>query len=128
MYQNVSTPQVPKSSEVPRDNTPDGAFRESPAKQLRSVEREFEDHISKIVVAFAEEALNTVWYYDNKNFARNVSIVPREELECTVLEVKVIEGLGTTIDVVVLNGILREGGKIVVCGLNGPIVPRFELH
>lgn len=110
----------------------------------------------KIVVAFAEQGLNACLYYDNKNFARNVSIVPTSavtgegvpdmimllvnltqqrmsdrlmylsELECTVLEVKVIEGLGTTIDVVLSNGILHEGDKIVVCGLNGPIVTQIR--
>jgi len=37
------------------------------------------------------------------------------------LEVKVIEGLGTTIDVVLVNGVLHEGDQIVVCGMQGPI-------
>ncbi|KAG7096504.1 hypothetical protein E1B28_003934 [Marasmius oreades] len=136
--------------------TPDGAFQESLAKQARPVQREFEDRVKKTILAFAEEGLNAVLYYDNKNFARNVSLVPTSaftgegvpdmimlvvnltqqrmsdrlmylaELECTVLEVKVIEGLGTTIDVVLSNGILREGDKIVVCGLNGPIVTQVR--
>ena len=48
------------------------------------------------------------------------------ELQCTVLEVKVIEGLGTTIDVVLVNGMLHEGDQIVVCGLNGPIVTNIR--
>ena len=33
-----------------------------------------------------------------------------------------IEGLGTTIDRVLLNGKLHQGDKIVVCGMEGPIV------
>ena len=44
------------------------------------------------------------------------------ELQCTVLEVKVVEGLGTTVDVVLVNGVLHEGDTIVLCGLQGPIV------
>ena len=134
------------------DAHPDNAFRDSLEKQKPSVKREFEDRVEKTKLAFAEQGLNAVLYYDNKNFARNVSLVPTSaitgegvpdmimllvnltqqrmsdrlmylsELECTILEVKVIEGLGTTIDVVLSNGILREGDRIVVCGLNGPIV------
>ncbi|KAG2038498.1 P-loop containing nucleoside triphosphate hydrolase protein [Suillus americanus] len=136
--------------------TPDGAFQESLAKQKRSVQREFEDRVQKTILAFAEQGLNAVLYYENKSFARNVSLVPTSaitgegvpdmimllvnltqqrmsdrlmylsELECTVLEVKVVEGLGTTIDVVLSNGILREGDKIILCGLNGPIVTQVR--
>mmetsp|Transcript_7232 Transcript_7232/g.11613 ORF Transcript_7232/g.11613 Transcript_7232/m.11613 type:complete len:433 (+) Transcript_7232:185-1483(+) len=43
-------------------------------------------------------------------------------LQCTVLEVKVIDGLGTTIDVIMVNGELREGDTIVCATLDGPVV------
>lgn len=33
-----------------------------------------------------------------------------------MLEVKVTEGLGTTIDVILVNGVLHKGDEIVVCG------------
>ena len=45
----------------------------------------------------------------------------KDIFECTVLEVKVIEGHGTTIDVVLVNGVLKVGDTIVISGLNGPI-------
>ena len=44
------------------------------------------------------------------------------DLECTVLEVKMVDGIGTTIDVVLSNGYLHVNDTIVVCGLSGPIV------
>ena len=120
------------------------------------MQNEFDKRLKETMLAFAEQGLNAVPYYDNKNFAKNVSLVPTSahtgegvpdmlmllikltqermssqlmyisELECTVLEVKVIEGLGTTLDVVLSNGVMREGDKIVVCGLNGPIVTQVR--
>ncbi|KAI7902261.1 uncharacterized protein BX663DRAFT_487049 [Cokeromyces recurvatus] len=132
--------------------TPNNSFQDSLAKQKPSVKQEFEKRVADTILAFAENGLNAELYYKNKNFAKYVSLVPTSahtgegipdllnllihltqtrmseklmyitELECTVLEVKVIEGLGTTIDVVLVNGWLHEGDRIVVCGLNGPIV------
>lgn len=53
--------------------------------------------------------------------SKNLAFVS-DNLQCTVLEVKQTEGLGYTIDVIVVNGVLHEGATIVVCGLQGPIV------
>lgn len=136
--------------------TPDGGFQDSLAKQSKAVKNEFERRLQEAQVAFAEQGLNAIPYYENTNYAKNVSIVPTSahtgegipdmlmlitkltqermssqlmyitELECTVLEVKVIEGLGTTLDVVLVNGVLHEGDRIVVCGLNGPIVTQVR--
>jgi len=47
-------------------------------------------------------------------------------LQCTVLEVKAIDGLGMTVDVLVVNGHLREGDKAVFCTLDGPIVTEIR--
>jgi translation initiation factor 5B len=46
-------------------------------------------------------------------------------LQCTVLEVKAIDGLGMTVDLLVVNGYLREGDKTVFCTLDGPIVTKI---
>ncbi|KAG0321902.1 hypothetical protein BGZ99_003627, partial [Dissophora globulifera] len=130
---------------------PDNSFQDSLSKQSISVQREFETRKDAVITAFQENGLNATLYYDNKNLGKYVSLVPTSahtgegipdmimllveltqtrmserlmyisELECTVLEVKVIEGLGTTIDVVLSNGVLREGDRIVLCGLNGAI-------
>lgn len=130
---------------------PNNAFRDSLSRQSSAVQREFQDRYAKAKLALAEQGLNSELYYENKNLGKVVSIVPTSavtgegvpdllyllldltqtrmskqlmylsELEATILEVKVIDGLGTTIDVVLSNGILREGDRIVLCGQNGPI-------
>lgn len=135
---------------------PNNSFIDSFSKQSEAVKREFHMRLDRVNLEFAEQGLNSCVYYDNKKMGKVVSLVPTSahtgegvpdllqllinltqdrmsgslmylsELECTVLEVKVIEGLGTTIDVVLSNGILREGDKIVVCGLNGPIVTQVR--
>lgn len=160
MLRDRKTPFIVALNKIDRlygwKSTPDGAFRSSLAQQDRATQSEFQDRYQKTILAFAEQGLNAVIYYDNKNFAKNVSVVPTSahtgegipdmlqllvnltqdrmserlmylsELECTVLEVKVIEGLGTTIDVILSNGIMYEGDKIVLCGLNGPIVTQIR--
>ncbi|KAI7850114.1 P-loop containing nucleoside triphosphate hydrolase protein [Circinella umbellata] len=135
---------------------PNNSFQASLAKQKKSVRQEFETRLEKTMLLFAEQGLNAALYYKNPNVSKYVSLVPTSavtgegvpdllnllinltqtrmsnqlmyvtELECTVLEVKVIEGLGTTIDVVLVNGWLHEGDKIVVCGLNGPIITQVR--
>jgi translation initiation factor 5B len=43
------------------------------------------------------------------------------EIKCTVLEVSVLEGLGITIDCVLINGLLKEGDHVILAGRRGPI-------
>ncbi|KAF2401862.1 hypothetical protein EJ06DRAFT_508077 [Trichodelitschia bisporula] len=131
-------------------------FRDSFAMQTKGCQNEFRDRLDKIKVAFAEQGFNSELFYENKSMARYVSLVPTSahtgegipdmlklliqltqermtnalmylsEVEATVLEVKVIEGLGTTIDVILSNGVLREGDRIVLCGLNGAIATNIR--
>ncbi|KAH8913527.1 P-loop containing nucleoside triphosphate hydrolase protein, partial [Atractiella rhizophila] len=160
LLKDRKTPFVVALNKIDRlygwEPTPDGGFQDSLAKQKPSVQRLFEDGLNKAKLAFAEQGLNAVAYYENNNFSRNVSLVPTSaisgegipdllmllcklttermsdrlmylsELECTVLEVKVVEGLGTTIDVVLSNGVLHVGDRIVLCGLTGAIATNIR--
>lgn len=49
-----------------------------------------------------------------------------EELQATVLEVKALPGLGTTIDCILVNGVLKEGDTVIVAGTDGPIVTQIR--
>jgi translation initiation factor 5B len=43
-----------------------------------------------------------------------------------VMEVKEETGLGTTIDVIVYEGVLKKNDIVVVAGLNGPIITKVS--
>lgn len=49
-----------------------------------------------------------------------------DDLDATVFEVKAIQGLGTTLDVILINGTLNEGDKIVLAGYEGAIVTQIR--
>ncbi|VDN51357.1 unnamed protein product, partial [Dracunculus medinensis] len=49
-----------------------------------------------------------------------------DELECFVMEVKSIPGLGTTIDVILVNGKLTVGDIIVLTGTDGAIITQIR--
>lgn len=136
--------------------TPNNSFRDSFSRQSKAVQGEFFTRYEQIKLALAEQGLNSELYFENKNMSKYVSIVPTSAVtgegvpdllwllleltqkrmskqlmyltkaEATILEVKVVEGFGYTIDVVLSNGILREGDRVVLCGLNGPIATNIR--
>eukprot|EP01130_Rhizamoeba_saxonica_P015368 TRINITY_DN6878_c0_g1_i1.p1 TRINITY_DN6878_c0_g1~~TRINITY_DN6878_c0_g1_i1.p1 ORF type:complete len:499 (-),score=105.59 TRINITY_DN6878_c0_g1_i1:45-1541(-) len=49
-------------------------------------------------------------------------LIKKDKLECNIMEVEILDGLGPTVDVILTNGKLKRGDKLVLCGLNGPIL------
>ncbi|KAL6256024.1 hypothetical protein P5V15_013259, partial [Pogonomyrmex californicus] len=124
--------------------------------QESNTQREFERRSKDIIVQFAEQGLNAAVYYENPDPREYVSLVPTsaitgegmgnllalivdacqgplakrlmysEELQATVLEVKALPGLGTTIDCILVNGMLREGDTVIIAGTDGPIVTQIR--
>lgn len=52
--------------------------------------------------------------------------VKENTFRCTVMEVKMIEGYGTTIDCMLVDGKLKKDDQIVVLGFEGPIVTKVK--
>lgn len=136
--------------------TPDRSSREALKAQRESVRSEFEDRWARVNLQLAENGINSALYYENKDPRQYVSVIPtsahtgegvpdllfnivklsqsmltqrityQPELQCTVLDVRTVEGLGTTVDVMLINGVLHEGDRIVVCTLGGPVVTHIR--
>ncbi|MBC7081177.1 MAG: translation initiation factor IF-2 [Thermoplasmatales archaeon] len=58
----------------------------------------------------------------SQKFLEENLICEERPAEGTVLEVKEEKGLGTTIDVIIYNGVIKEGDEIVIAGKKGVIV------
>lgn len=124
--------------------------------QAANTQLEFEQRTQAVIVQFAEQGLNAALFHKNPDPRSYISLVPTsaitgegmgnllalivdycqtkirkrlmysEDLQATVLEVKAIPGLGTTIDVILVNGTLREGETMLVAGTDGPIVTQIR--
>lgn len=124
--------------------------------QASNTNLEFQQRTKDVIVQFAEQGLNAALYYENPDPKTYISLVPTsaisgegmgnllflivqfcqkqlakrlmfsEDLQATVLEVKAIPGLGTTIDAILVNGKLREGETMILAGTEGPIVTQIK--
>ncbi|XP_050362843.1 eukaryotic translation initiation factor 5B [Nymphalis io] len=124
--------------------------------QQPNTQLEFEKRSKDVIIQFAEQGLNAALFYSNPDPRTYVSLVPTsavtgegmgnllamivqacegplhkrlifsQQLLATVLEVKAIPGLGTTIDAILINGTLREGDTMVLAGTDGPIVTQIR--
>lgn len=124
--------------------------------QHPNTQLEFEKRCKDVMLQFAEQGLNAALFYDNPDPRTYVSLVPTsavtgegmgnllamivqacegplhkrlvfsQQLLATVLEVKAIPGLGTTIDTILINGTLHEGDTMILAGTDGPIVTQIR--
>ncbi|XP_076838732.1 eukaryotic translation initiation factor 5B isoform X2 [Brachyhypopomus gauderio] len=125
-------------------------------KQKKNTKDEFDERAKAVIVEFAQQGLNAALFFENKDPRTFVSLVPTsahsgdgmgnliallvdltqtmlarrlahcDELRAQVMEVKALPGMGTTIDVILINGRLREGETIIVPGVEGPIVTQIR--
>ncbi|KAM4701028.1 eukaryotic translation initiation factor 5B isoform 2-T2 [Discoglossus pictus] len=125
-------------------------------KQKKNTKDEFEERTKAIIVEFAQQGLNAALFHENKDPRTFVSLVPTsahtgdgmgnliallveltqtmlskrlahsEELRAQVMEVKALPGMGTTIDVILINGRLKEGDTVIIPGVEGPIVTQIR--
>ncbi|XBI13010.1 hypothetical protein VPH35_139805 [Triticum aestivum] len=100
-------------------------------KQSDDVKSEYKWRLTKVVTEFKENGFNTApgegvpdlllllvrWLPD----IITDKLAYDDTIECTVLEVNEHKDLGTTVDVVLINGVLRQGDQVIVCTKQGPV-------
>jgi len=135
---------------------PNVQVSETIKKQKKATKQDFDERTNIVIAQMAEQGLNAALHYQNIDEKSFISLVPTsahsgdgmgdlmaiicrltqtrlgkklaysEELESTVMEVKALPGLGTTIDVILVNGRLKEGDTIITGGFDGAIVTQIR--
>ena len=130
-------------------------YRGTVATQTQDVQEQLKKRINDTVLEFANKGMNAGLYTANTD-VDFIDLVPtsahsgegipdlltrlvqvsqtqlrqqilfKPELKATVMEVKTIEGLGTTVDVIIADGVLKKDDRIVLAGINGPIDTRIR--
>ncbi|XP_078258736.1 eukaryotic translation initiation factor 5B [Rhinoraja longicauda] len=125
-------------------------------KQKKNTKDEFDERAKSTIVEFAQQGLNAALFFENKDPRTFLSLVPTSahtgdgmgnliallvdltqtmlakrlayslELRAQVMEVKALPGMGTTIDVILINGVMKEGDTMIVPGVEGPIVTQIR--
>lgn len=131
------------------ENSP---FRQSLQRQDENCVMEFKNRLSEVQLQLSQLGFNSKLYWENDDVEDYISLCPTsavtgegipdllmtlirysqeylveklmfyDYLQCTVLEVKTIEGHGATIDAMLVNGRLRRGDRIVFSTLEGPVI------
>lgn len=131
-------------------------IRDTLEAQDSNTKDEFYSRADQAMLQLREQGINCELYWKNEDLKDTISLIPtsahtgegvpdllsmvikctqdlqveklmyNETLQCTVLEVKVIEGLGPTCDVVLVNGTLKEGDTIVFSTMDGPVVTQIK--
>ncbi|KAI5191151.1 translation initiation factor 5B [Nematocida sp. AWRm77] len=127
----------------------DGPF--SIKKQCKAAQLEFKERHDKIMLDLSMEGLNSAIFLKNPDPRTYISIVPtsavtgegisdllsllvslvetrmlkrvkfEDKVECMVLEARSEEGKAPCIDVILSNGVLSEGDRIVICTQTGAV-------
>ncbi|RLM99383.1 eukaryotic translation initiation factor 5B-like [Panicum miliaceum] len=135
---------------------PNAPIAKALKNQSEDVQSEFKWRVTEVVTQLKESGFNAALYYENKKMKEVVNIVPTSavsaegipnlllllvrwvpeimmerltyvnNVECTVLEVNEDKDFRTTIDVVLINGALRKGDRIVVCTKQGPVTTNIR--
>jgi len=77
--------------------------------------------ISAITGAGINNLLKLMLHLVEKYMKKNM-LKTNLELNCVIMEMTLVTGFGITLDIILVNGILKKGDKIVLCGTDGNVI------